>query len=101
MAVSNITNIGTLPKLTPALDKLDTSNDNSVNFGDMLKDALNKVNDLQLQSQQSENDFAAGKTDNINQVMVATEKADLALQFTVAIRNKILDGYQEIMRMQI
>jgi flagellar hook-basal body complex protein FliE len=46
-------------------------------------------------------DFAAGRTDNIHQVMIAAEKSDIALQFTMQIRNKILDAYNEIMRMQI
>jgi len=56
---------------------------------------------LELESQALANAFALGKTDNIHQVMIAAEKADIALQFTLQIRNKILDAYNEIMRMQI
>ena len=63
--------------------------------------SLNKVNDLQLESAELTNDFATGKTDNIHQVLIAGEKADIALQLTMQIRTKILDAYSEIMRMQI
>jgi flagellar hook-basal body complex protein FliE len=42
-----------------------------------------------------------GLNDNLHQVMIASEKADIALQFTVQIRNKILEAYQEIMRMNV
>lgn len=70
-------------------------------FANYLKDALTKVSDLEKQSTALTEAFAAGKTDNIHQVMIAAEKADIALQFTMQIRNKIMDAYNEIMRMQI
>ncbi len=72
-----------------------------VSFRDFLKNELNKVNDLIIQSDRLSEDFAAGKTDNIHQVLIAVEKADIALQLTLQIRNKILDAYNEIMRMQL
>ncbi len=70
-------------------------------FSDYLNNAINQVNELEKQSKTIAEDFAAGKTDNIHEVMIATQKADIALQFTMQIRNKILDAYNEIMRMQI
>jgi flagellar hook-basal body complex protein FliE len=70
-------------------------------FSDYLSDAMNKTNDLLLKSDRLTEDFAAGRTDNIHQVLIAAEKADIALQFTMQVRNKILDAYNEIMRMQI
>lgn len=106
MALNSIIGINTLQPINlnslglenvPAAD----NESSSVSFGSYLKDALDKVNNLQLESEQIGNDFAAGKTDNIHQVMIASEKADIALQFTMQIRNKILDAYSEIMRMQI
>jgi flagellar hook-basal body complex protein FliE len=44
-------------------------------------------------------DFAIGKNNNIHEVMIAAEKAGLSLKFLMQIRNKLLDAYQEIMRM--
>lgn len=79
----------------------DKDNNDSVSFSDFLNGAIQQVSDLQNQSDQLNEDFALGKTDNIHQVMIAAEKADMALQFTVQIRNKILDAYSEIMRMPV
>lgn len=70
-------------------------------FSDIFKNALENVSKLELEAQALANDFAVGRTDNIHQVMIAAEKADIALQFTLQIRNKIMDAYNEIMRMQI
>jgi len=73
----------------------------SISFTDMLKSSLGEVNSLQLEADDIAAKFAAGETDNIHEVLIAGEKADIALQLTTAIRSKILDAYQEIMRMQI
>ncbi len=70
-------------------------------FTDFLNNAISDVNKLQLESEQLNEAFAMGMNDNIHQVMIAAEKADIALQFTMQIRNKILDAYQEIMRMPV
>ncbi len=72
-----------------------------VSFGEYLNSALMKVTDLENEAGKLKEDFALGKTDNIPEVLIAGEKANIALQFTMQIRNKILDAYSEIMRMQI
>jgi flagellar hook-basal body complex protein FliE len=73
----------------------------TMTFTDLLRNSLNKVNDLQKESEEWGIKFAAGETDNIHQVMIASQKADIALQLATAIRQKIMDAYTEIMRMQI
>lgn len=78
-----------------------TAKSEGVSFTDYLSNAISDVNKLQLESEQLNEAFAMGKNDNIHQVMIAAEKADIALQFTMQIRNKILDAYQEIMRMPV
>jgi flagellar hook-basal body complex protein FliE len=70
-------------------------------FADALRDGLAQVNALQLASDDLATRFAAGETDNIHEVMIAGEKASVALQLASAIRGKVMDAYQEIMRMQI
>lgn len=72
-----------------------------VSFSDFLNNAISEVNNLQIQSEQLNEAFAMGKNDNIHQVMIAAEKADMALQLTIQLRNKVLEAYQEIMRMPI
>jgi flagellar hook-basal body complex protein FliE len=70
-------------------------------FSDTLKDALQEVNQLQKVSDQKMQDLATGKTDNIPEVMIAAEKADIALKLMVQVRSKIIDAYQEVMKMQV
>ena len=71
------------------------------NFGDYLKQAVNNANEAIIKADNISNQFAAGKTDDIPRVLVEMEKADIAFQFTLQVRNKIIDTYNEIMRMQV
>lgn len=70
-------------------------------FKDMFDDALGQVNKLQLDSDNSIANFAAGNITDIHDVMIAVEKASISMQYTLQIRNKMLEAYQEIMRMQV
>ncbi len=70
-------------------------------FACYLNNAISKTNEIIIQADNISNQFAAGKTDDIHKVLIAVEKADIALQFTLQVRNKIIDAYNEIMRMQI
>ncbi len=70
-------------------------------FADYLREAFNEVNDLQLKADRITRQFFAGEVEDLHQVMIATEQANLALQLTVQIRNKIIEAYQEISRMQV
>lgn len=72
-----------------------------VSFADMLKDAVGKVNTMQKTADTKMEQLATGQTDNIQDVMVSTEKADIAMRLMVNIRNKVIDAYQEIMKMQV
>ncbi|MBP5593830.1 flagellar hook-basal body complex protein FliE [Pseudobutyrivibrio sp.] len=45
--------------------------------------------------------FALGETDNTHDLMIAEQKANIALQYTVAVRDKVLEAYQQIMQMQV
>ncbi len=62
---------------------------------------LDSTNALQKQAEKAAVSFAVGEIDNIHEVMIAQEKATVALQYTVQIRDKVLEAYNEIMRMQI
>ena len=75
--------------------------DGSESFSQSLNKAIGQVNTLQKTADQKMEDLATGRTDNIAEVMIAAEKADISLRLMTQIRNKILDAYQEIMRMQV
>ena len=102
-----IDKIGTIGSLAPTRSIFETKEGSeaqggmTIPFSDYFKQALDNTNNLLIGAQDLADDFAAGKTDNIHQVFLAAEKPDIALQFTMQIRNKVLDAYSEIMRMQI
>ncbi len=70
-------------------------------FSDLLMDALNQVNQIQLDSDEYKKMLAIGEVDNLHDVAIAGEKANIALQITMSIRNKVVEAYKEIMRIQI
>ncbi len=72
-----------------------------VSFEQMLGQALDKVNALQIQSSDLSTAMASGNLEYIHQAMVMSEKAGLAFDFTMQLRNKVLEAYQEIMRTQL
>jgi len=69
-------------------------------FQSYLKEALQEVNSLQKQSDIAFERLIAGDIE-FHDAMIIAEKANLALQLTMAIRTKLLESYQEIMRMQV
>lgn len=70
-------------------------------FGDALKESMNEVNNLQLDADKSIEAMVSGENKDIHGTMIALSKADLAFRMTVQVRNKVLDAYQEVMRMQV
>lgn len=73
----------------------------STDFVSVLANAINQTNEFQLISDQYTQRLVTGEVDNLHDVIIAGQKADISLQLLTAVRGKILDAYQEIMRMQI
>jgi flagellar hook-basal body complex protein FliE len=70
-------------------------------FRDTVKSMLADVNDKISVSDQAQRDLASGKTNDLQKVVTSVEEANLALNFTMSMRTKLLEAYQEIARMQI
>ena len=70
-------------------------------FGDILKDAISTVNELQKQSDQEIQKLMTGESQDLHTTVIAMQKADLSFQMMMQVRNKIVQAYQEIMRMQV
>jgi flagellar hook-basal body complex protein FliE len=70
-------------------------------FSAFLKDALNKVNEQQVQADQLAEKLVKGEDVDLHQVMIAAQKASISLQLALEVRNKVIEAYQEMMRMQI
>lgn len=77
------------------------ANVKAVDFKELLVESLEKVNADQLNAEALDTKLALGETDNIHEVLIASQKAELSLSFAVEIRNKILESYKEIMRIQL
>lgn len=70
-------------------------------FKTELNQALNKTNELQKDGQLTLEKLIQGENVDLHQVMIAQQKALISLQTTVEVRNKVIESYQEIMRMQV
>ncbi|MDH4274762.1 MAG: flagellar hook-basal body complex protein FliE [Gammaproteobacteria bacterium] len=74
----------------------------SGNFGELLKQAIDGVNEVQNKADDLKQAFEVGEQGvDLPQVMVATQKAKVAFSAMVEVRNKLLEAYQEVMRMQV
>ena len=70
-------------------------------FGESLKASLDKVNELQMVAKDKTTSFELGEDISITEVMLAKEKASIAFEATLQVRNKVLTAYQEIMQMPV
>lgn len=70
-------------------------------FSDLLNQAITSVSSTESTSAMENMSLLTGQNANLHNVVLAAEKAEIALQMTLQIRNKVLDAYNEMMRMQI
>lgn len=78
------------------------SSASAVDFADVLKSSIDKVNETQQHAQQMQKDFVAGNsTQNLHEVMMALQTASVSFQEMVQVRNKLVTAYQDVMSMQI
>jgi flagellar hook-basal body complex protein FliE len=70
------------------------------NFAEVLANSLEKVNTMQTERSAMTEAFAAGQTQNVHELMIAMQKAGLAMNMTAAVRNKIMEAYKELTRLQ-
>jgi flagellar hook-basal body complex protein FliE len=89
------------PEFQSAGGSAQTANSSGKTFSDILTQSVDKVNELQTQADTAVKELVAGRTKNIHETMLALERADTSLKLMMQVRNKIIDAYKEIMRMQI
>ena len=81
---------------------IDAKEDRSA-FGSILDAAVNLINETNAYSNAAEEEeikYAMGESDNIDDLQIAQEKANVALQYTVAVRDAFMTGYKELMNLQ-
>ena len=70
-------------------------------FADLLQQAVEHVNQAKLNADRAARDVALGEAESIHSTMIAMEKADLSMRLLTQVRNKVVEAYQDVMRMQI
>lgn len=87
-----------MPQLQPAQTQQPAASE----FATMLKGAIEGVNDMQMNSKDLQRSFEMGdKNVSLADVMVAKEKAGIAFEATVQVRNKVLEAYKQVMNMPV
>ncbi|MDR3203196.1 MAG: flagellar hook-basal body complex protein FliE [Deltaproteobacteria bacterium] len=87
---------------TPPLTKsLGVKNDPRPGFVDHLKATLENTNDMQFKAKTAMEDLSTGRNGNIHETLLAMSKAETSFKMLMQVRNKVLNAYQEIMRMQM
>ncbi len=82
---------------TPAAKAQESGED----FGRMLMDVISEVNESQANAREIQNQMIAGQPVEYHELMFAVEKSSTAMALTLQVRNKLLEAYQEISRMQV
>lgn len=98
---SNLGVTGLTNPIPAARAKTTGSSSVTEGFTQIFGDAISKVNDLQKQSDVAIGKLATGESKGLHEVMIAMEKSSISFQFLTQVRNKALDAYHEIMRMQV
>jgi len=73
----------------------------NTSFSEVLKDSISKVSELEKEANQQTEQLVKMESQDIHNTLIAVEKADLSFQLMMQIRNKIINAYEEIMRMQV
>lgn len=92
--------VGKLPMQIPKTNGTEVS-EAGESFKKMLNSTIAQVDQAQHDGDQAIMDLHSGKSQNLHDVMIAVEEADLSIRMIVQMRNKALEAYKEIMRIQI
>ncbi|MDR3594002.1 flagellar hook-basal body complex protein FliE [Clostridium sp.] len=76
-------------------------NENVVGFGDVLKKAIDDTNGKMTEADSATSKFIKGEDVNIDDVMIKNQEASLSLQFLTQTRDKLLDGYNQLSKLQL
>jgi flagellar hook-basal body complex protein FliE len=105
MSISGISPTAIAPVSFPSFDGADAVNNagnaSGGNFGSKLGDALQTLQDQQKQSDDLAMQAASGQLTDIHDYMIAATQAELTTQLTVAVRNKAVESFNQIMNMQV
>jgi flagellar hook-basal body complex protein FliE len=91
--------ISSVPLSLPSMSA--TPSTGASGFSQVIQRFINDTNNQQLKADQSVELLATGQSDNVHDTMLALTRADLSMRVFMEVRNKVIDAYQEVMRMQL
>lgn len=100
VAIKAYTAASDLLSTTKNISGIKNTKEATTSFSQTLSDSLSKVNDIQHENMRMIEEFASGKSQNVHELMITLQKAGLAMDMTSAVRNKVMQAYQELMRIQ-
>ncbi len=104
MAVNAINSLDSFNTLFDTENTAKVTTDNTAAFDSLYNSAIEmykEADDLQNAAEQSEIEFALGYSTSTHDLAIAQQKANISLQYTVSVTNKVLEAYKELMNMQI
>ncbi|MGC9969629.1 MAG: flagellar hook-basal body complex protein FliE [Bryobacteraceae bacterium] len=87
--------------LSPAIIQSPTGTSRAADFQSVLESAIGRVEELRNTASQSVERFLAGENAELHETVLATQRAELAFELFLEVRNKVVQAYQEVMRMQM
>lgn len=100
-AINPIQQLGAVADLNPSKTATGTSSSPSVPFQSLFEDAVNNVKQTDSNLNSEIYKLATGQSDNLHDVTIASQKASLSVDLLVQLRDKVLDAYNEVMRMSV
>ncbi|MEN8076961.1 flagellar hook-basal body complex protein FliE [Clostridioides difficile] len=98
----NIQSIGTSSLLSNiSLNEVNSQNNTGTSFSKVLGDAINKVNDAEVNANNKIESLIKGEDVSMHEVMLAMQESQLSLQALIEVRNKTVEAYQEISKLQL
>jgi flagellar hook-basal body complex protein FliE len=97
----NISNIQAFTNGLPTINKLQGQTDSSSSFGSILNRYIQDANGAVKDFESKSLSLAKGEAINLHDVTIAAQKASIAVSLTTQVRDKAVEAYQEMMRMQI
>lgn len=104
MSVTNLNAIETIPVSQPSESQWKqkvSPGEAHASFANQLKNAIDGVNQAQVESDQKTKALARGEIDDLHDVMITSQKAGITMKTTVEMQSKVVEAYKEIMRMQV
>ena len=90
-----------IASIAPAAGPASTGGTAGASFGSFLNDAIAKVESFQQNADASVNRFLSGEGEELHQVALAEQHAELSFDLFLQVRNKVVAAYEEVMRMQV